>query len=781
MGARIGAEPQGAPGVCVGDLFDHQREQQLRRLAPLADRLRPRSLEEFAGQEAILGPGRLLRRAIRADRVGNLILHGPPGTGKTTLARIIAGHTHAHFSSLNAVLAGVKELRQEVDAARERLARHGLRTILFIDEVHRFNAAQQDALLPWVENGTVSLIGATTENPFFEVNKALVSRARLFRLQPLQPADLHQLLRRALTDAERGYGDRRVRIEAAAADHLVAVAGGDARSLLNALELAVETTDADSNGVITIDLTIAEESIQQRAVLYDKQGDAHFDTISAFIKSLRGSDPDAALFWLARMVEAGENPRFIFRRMLIAAGEDVGLADPQAIVVVQACAAAFDRVGLPEGLYSLAQAALYLAGCEKSNSSLGLFDAIKAVRSANRQAVPSHLRDANRDGKAWGDGVGYRYPHAVAEHWLAQQYLPSSLQGEVFWQPGPLGWEGQLRPRLQLRRAAQLAASAETALDQPERLSSAAADPLLDRWLRRQAAAAGERLERLRQRFWQNAPLGRLDRVLVLEAHSLLWALDPLQACAEGEVVVTVPSQAEQLRLEAQLQLLDQLRRPRLLLVAPAQPQRLASLLAEQPDGAQRFEWIVARQPLRDGDPELRQRWLEQLGGLAAPGARLRWLWSDPGLGPAGGLLEMAGAQLEAPERSLLERARQLEQPWLQQQRQGGADLERQFKAWGWELDVSRWRERLELPLSEALLQRWFAPTAPYRTQLRQELAATELDQLAAAFQRQRGGRLVQLLEHRLLDGWLGARSRPSPPATPGRRPPESPDRGRGA
>ena len=360
--------------------------------------MRPRTLEEFEGQSGILADGRLLRRAIKADRVGNLILHGPPGVGKTTLARIIANHTRAHFSSLNAVLAGVKDLRIEVDAARQRLERHGLRTILFIDEVHRFNSAQQDALLPWVENGTVTLIGATTENPYFEVNKALVSRSRLFRLLPLEPEDLQRLLQRALADDERGYGDRSIAISNDATNHLVDVAGGDARSLLNALELAVESSEPDGDGVIQINLAIAEESIQQRAVLYDKHGDAHYDTISAFIKSLRGSDADAALFWLARMVEAGENPRFIFRRMLIAAGEDIGLADPQAIVVVEARAAAFERVGLPEGLYPLAQAALYLAGTEKSNSVLGFFDALKTVRDAQKQDVPGHLRDANRDG-----------------------------------------------------------------------------------------------------------------------------------------------------------------------------------------------------------------------------------------------------------------------------------------------------------------------------------------------------------------------------------------------
>ena len=720
------------------DLFEQHGDTLLQGLAPLADRLRPRQLDDFVGQESILGPGRLLRRAIAADRVGNLILHGPPGVGKTTLARIIAGSTRAHFSSLNAVLAGVKELRAEVDAARERLQRHGLRSTLFIDEVHRFNSAQQDALLPWVENGTVNLIGATTENPFFEVNKALVSRSRLFRLQPLEPEHLRQLLQRALRDNERGYGNRRVAISDDAVSHLVDVAGGDARSLLNALELAVETTPVNDDGVIAIDLAIAEESIQQRAVLYDKQGDAHFDTISAFIKSLRGSDADAALFWLARMVEAGENPRFIFRRMLIAAGEDIGLADPQAIVVVEACAAAFERVGLPEGLYPLAQAALYLAGAEKSNSMLGFFDALKAVRERNRQQVPAHLRDANRDGQAFGDGVGYRYPHAYAEHWVAQQYLPNALQGQVFWQPGRLGWEGALRPRLEQRRAAQLAAAAETAADQVEVLSHGPEDPQLQRWLARSAAAEGERLDQLRHRFWQDTSWRRHERVLIVGARSLLWALDALEHTPEGQVVISTDSPDDLQRLQAQLKVLDQLRQPTLLLGLEA---------AEGP-----FERIAGRQLQLGGGAAARRRWLARITALAAPGCELRLLRSQSLLGPVSGLLQLLPQQPEHPE---LQRLAAAEVDWLAAQT---TDLTDELQRSPWQVSSHSWDEPLQLELQPPMLQRWFGSDQSYGRFLQDQLGdAAQLQALETLFRQVLNSSLPQRLRHQLLIARLQA------------------------
>lgn len=746
------------------DLFAHQEDRNRARVAPLADRLRPRSLEEFAGQEDILGPGRLLRRAITADRVGNLILHGPPGVGKTTLARIIAGTTRAHFSSLNAVLAGVKDLRIEVDAARQRLGQHGLRTLLFIDEVHRFNSAQQDALLPWVENGTVTLIGATTENPFFEVNKALVSRSRLFRLQPLEPHHLRQLLERALTDPERGYGDRRVELSEEASAHLLHVASGDARSLLNALELAVETTEPDENGAITIDLAIAEESIQQRAVLYDKQGDAHFDTISAFIKSLRGSDPDAALFWLARMVKAGENPRFLFRRMLISAGEDVGLADPQAMVVVEACAAAFERVGLPEGLYPLAQAALYLAGTEKSNSLLGFFDALKLVEEADRQEVPSHLRDASRDGAAFGDGVGYRYPHAYAEHWVAQQYLPSTLQGEVLWQPGRTGWEGERRLRLQQRRAAQLAAAAESEAEGFTSLSSGPEDAALQRWLRRQLGAEGERLDLLRQRFWQDAAWRRTDRTLILEARSLLWALDPLETASEGGVVLQVTEAGELERLKAQLEVLDDLRRPQLLLSPVGAPEPLE----QQLEPGQRFERIAARHPWRGCTAEEVEGWLDGLTRLASPGAELRLLFSQPQLGPAGALAELLRQRPASHDKTLLSRLEALaqsEQAWLRSTPDLDAVASGLLRR-GWRLEPHLWSEALNLELSEAVISRWFEPSAPYRQHLEQAPGASVSEALRQEFLARRGQALPQRLEHRLLIARLPPQTEP-PPTVP--------------
>ena len=727
------------------DLFSHQREALLRRQAPLADRLRPRNLDEFVGQGAILAEGRLLRRAIAADRVGNLILHGPPGVGKTTLARIIANHTRAHFSSLNAVLAGVKDLRTEVSEAGRRLERHGLRTILFIDEVHRFNSAQQDALLPWVENGTLTLIGATTENPYFEVNKALVSRSRLFRLQALTPEDLNKLLESALMDPERGYGGRKIKLEPEAAAHLVDVASGDARSLLNALELAVDSTPTDDNGVIRIDLGIAEESIQQRAVLYDKQGDAHFDTISAFIKSIRGSDADAALFWLARMIEAGENPRFIFRRMLISAGEDVGLADPQAVVVVEACAAAFERIGLPEGLYPLAQAALYLACTEKSNSTGGFFEALRQVRNAQRQDVPSHLRDANRDGDAFGDGQGYRYPHAFREHWVAQQYLPDALQGEAFWAPSHQGWEGQRRERILERRAAQLAAAVEAEDAHPLLVSSGPDQPQLERWLQRQLAIDGERLQTLRQRLWADLNWRRTDRVLMLGGRSLLWSLDPLAAVAEGGVMILCGSATDQPRLEAQLNLLDPLQRPALM----GKPNDLDALSKNH-----NFEVIGGRLNQDDLKSSTLMELWPTIAERTSSGAQLRLLLSESELGPASALLEHSQGALAPEIANALNGLQELETQWLSQKSEREA-LRQQLEASGWSLESTNWQESSSLRLDQSLMNRWLGEGRPYRLAVERQTRGhpSALATLKNELMKRVGQQLPMRLQHWRIDG----------------------------
>ena len=438
------------------DLFTHTLHERMKSEAPLAARMRPRTLDEFVGQESIVGPGKLLRRAIESDRLfSSIILWGPPGTGKTTLAMVIANLTKSHFETLSAVLAGKADLREVIDKAIERRKLYQKRTILFIDEVHRWNKAQQDALLPHVENGTVTLIGATTENPYFEVISALVSRSRVFQLRPLEDSDVRRILESAIHDTERGFGKRPITLDEDAQEHLINVAGGDARNALNALELAVESTPPSEDGAIHITLEVAQESIQRRAVLYDKDGDAHYDTISAFIKSVRGSDPDAALYWLAKMLYAGEDPRFILRRLIILAGEDIGLGDPLGLVVASAAAQAFDYIGLPEGIYPIVEATLYLATAPKSNSAGAYFKAFQLLEQQGVTAVPQHLQDANRDAEALGHGKGYQYPHEDPDHFLPQQYLPSPLLGTYFYSPSTQGYEAQVVDRLERWRQAQ--------------------------------------------------------------------------------------------------------------------------------------------------------------------------------------------------------------------------------------------------------------------------------------------------------------------------------------
>ena len=429
------------------DLFDYMRENTMEKESPLASRLRPRTLDEVVGQQHIIGKDKLLYRAIKADKLGSVIFYGPPGTGKTTLAKVIANTTQADFKQINATVAGKKDMEEVVTEAKNNMGMYGRRTILFVDEIHRFNKGQQDYLLPFVEDGTLTLIGATTENPYFEVNGALLSRSRIFELKPLEKDDIKQLIYRAVTDSERGMGTYRVKIEEDAADFLADTANGDARAALNAVELGVLTTERSEDGLIHIDLAAAQECIQKRAVRYDKDGDNHYDTISAFIKSMRGSDPDAAVYYLARMLYAGEDIKFIARRIMICASEDVGNADPQALNVAVSAALAAERIGLPEAQIILAQAASYVACAPKSNAAyVAIQNAMENVKTTRTMPVPVHLQDRHYKGAAkLGHGEGYKYAHDYPKHYVKQQYLPDGMEGTVFYEPSDNGYEKQIK------------------------------------------------------------------------------------------------------------------------------------------------------------------------------------------------------------------------------------------------------------------------------------------------------------------------------------------------
>ena len=552
---------------------------------PLAARMRPRTINEFVGQHHIIGPGRLLRRAIQADMLSSIIFYGPPGTGKTTLARVIAGSTQSAFVSMNAVLSGVKDVREAIQKAQESRDLYGRKTILFVDEVHRWNRAQQDALLPWVENGTVILVGATTQNPFFEVNAALVSRSRIFQLKQLTDEDLYQIAHQALEDPVRGYGNLSVMIDDDALDHLVHVAGGDARALLNALQLAVETTPEQfppPAGVeIHIDRAIAEDSIQKRAVLYDKEGDYHFDVISAFIKSIRGSDPDAALFWLAKMVHGGEDPHFIFRRLLISAGEDIGMANPDAIRTVHSLAASFDRVGMPEGNFFLSQATIYLATSPKSNSTLGFFDALSAVEDEAAAEVPGHLKSAARDSEGFGHGKGYLYPHAYRDHWVAQEYLPKALQGRLFYEPSDQGAEAQVKARVERLRELQLE-SAVAEAPQEVLTYSRRSNRLVDDWVERSAVERSAALATIRDAVMERLSPLRHHRVLIGGRNGTVVLWDAVRAAPEGTVWALIPNADRRAAALHYAQRLSEPERPQVI-----DPEAFAAARAAAQSGAE--------------------------------------------------------------------------------------------------------------------------------------------------------------------------------------------------
>jgi putative ATPase len=617
----------------VSDLFTVQGA--LPHDGPLADRMRPKTLDDIVGQDRIVGPGRLLRRAIQADRLSSVIFYGPPGTGKTSLARVIANTTKSAFESLNAVLTGIKDIREAIGRSDERRRLYSKRTILFVDEVHRWNKAQQDALLPWVENGTVILIGATTENPFFEVNRALVSRSRIFQLASLTPEDLRETARRTLRDTVRGYGKWQVSFEQGALEHLVEAARGDARSLLNALELAVETSPTvwppPEGAEIRVSFEAAEESIQRRAVLYDRDGDYHFDTVSAFIKSVRGSDPDAALYWLAKMVRAGEDPAYIFRRMIILASEDIGLADPQAITVVISCAQGFERIGFPEGSLLLSHACLYLAAAPKSNTTISFFDAMKEVEKEDAE-VPNHLRDANRDGEGFGHGDGYLYPHAYREHWAAQQYLPTVLRGKIFYTPSAIGYEGRIREEVLRKREIQAAVVLGDAGSEGEILSWSGTSKGREGWFKRIESGRSALLLSDRNVILGQHPISRHDRVLIPGANDGLLLWESLRRTPEGFTAALVDTETARDALFRYAASLDVVERPEIALFPAGTLPGLAE--AEALFSAHIFDRIFARELWRReaGFPVF-HRFAENARKLLAPQGIAVILQSPPVLG----------------------------------------------------------------------------------------------------------------------------------------------------
>ena len=687
----------------MDELFSNKNKTPGRN--PLADRMRPRTLEDIIGQEHIVGRGRLLRRAIQADRLSSMILYGPPGTGKTSLAAVIANTTRAAFENLNAVLSGVKDIREVIDRSDERSRLYGQRTILFVDEVHRWNKAQQDALLPWVENGTVILVGATTENPFFEVNRALVSRSRIFQLKPLGAAELMETALRTLSDKERGYGNWKVKFDEGALEHLVEVAGGDARSLLNAIELAVETSVTPwppaLGEQINISMEAAEESIQRRALLYDRDGDYHFDTISAFIKSIRGSDPDAALYWLAKMVRAGEDPKFIFRRMIILASEDVGLADPTALSVVISCALAFERIGFPEGNFPLSHACLYLATAPKSNTTLAYFDALKEVEREDAE-VPNHLQDASRDAEGFGHGEGYVYPHAYRDHWAAQQYLPASLRGRAFYIPSTIGYEGKIREEVLRKRELQAAIVLGEGETGGELLSWSAAAKGREGWFKRLESGRSALLLGDRNLIFETASPSRQDRVLIPTANDGLLLWESLRRCPEGLTAALVNSTAASEALLRYAAVLDETDKPLLAVSREILPSAQQS---EEWFSCSQFDHILMRSPRLPVEPALLAAAAKPL--LSKNGC-LVLLYSPPRLGMR--ISRLLSGECKSLE--LIASLEQAEDAFFQNITGAGlwspGDIEIALQEEGFSVDVSIINQKEERLITEKDIASWF-------------------------------------------------------------------------